>query len=143
RDGRDIVRVRQRWAGWPAGGRFPDPGGPIEAGRGEVAAVGSERDLSNECGMTNACHPYAPGRQVHETDVVGVIGPLKPIVPPIRPEDRTRPARAELGIPDVVRAFRLPCEVGGRQRGPAVGTGGPPGAPVAHLTPKPGAREPP
>src|SRR5262249_36925381 len=31
RDGVDKVRVRQRWPGWPTGGRLPDPGGGVLA----------------------------------------------------------------------------------------------------------------
>src|SRR5262249_8213552 len=119
-------------------------GGPVEAARGEVAAVGSEHNLSDHVRMANARSPDRPGRHVHKADVIGVISPrAMPPCPRIRPEDRTHPARVELGKEVIVRALRLPCGFGGRERRPAVGAREPPEPPVAATPINPGYGEPP
>src|SRR5262249_49871323 len=123
RDGRDVVRVCERGAGRPPSGRLPDPGGSVEAGRGEVTAVRSKRDLPNDARMANAWHPGCPGGTIHESNAVDVIGRRRPMGHPKRPEDRICPGRVEPGGVNVVRAFRFPGEFGGLKGGPAIGPG--------------------
>ena len=79
--------------------------------------------------MANARPADRPGRHVHQADVTIAIAQVP--LSPTRPEGHTRSARVELGKEVVGRAFRLPCHLGGRERGPAVGAGEPPEAAVA------------